>query len=507
MTQHPASADWGRWHGTYQQSADYTPMDASGLVHYGSSIPVSAPLQRAPHEQYPMGTTYSMAPVPSLPPQNTFGVHAYAPASPNGMVMPPYRSYTESHSPLSDRSQEISYKRDPQPVYREDPGHAPPTMKYEVQQLAPQRSLPLETKPSTIPDVASPAVTKPEPVKYENDSPVDIMMKAIQRGEDEDEDEADNNSETGMHTPSSSGGSRPPSPKPKSCKTVRGKKEKRVKCPWPGCKQRFAQTTHTTIHMRTHTGERPFVCRWEGCKAAFSQMGNYRTHFRRHTRERPYKCNLCDKAFAQRGNLGAHKAVHDPNKRFHCLIDGCGKPFSQRGNLKSHQNKFHKEAVEALAKKFAEASVEDLTDPQERTLFNHFKDIYRNMNKGIKGRGKGRTINGKRASKSPALQVDCSAYPAQQRTPPLEHTEPQHFSQMQHYPQHGLPQMQAWNYSMPRDSSYNMMIDRVPRGYEMYEMDQESMSRGSATGTLGTPATSVYDEDHSRGLAFRERLY
>ncbi|KAF2841507.1 hypothetical protein M501DRAFT_928938 [Patellaria atrata CBS 101060] len=180
-----------------------------------------------------------------------------------------------------------------------------------------------------------------------------------------------------------------PSPVPKGTQ----KSRKKYQCSMPDCGKSFYQKTHLDIHTRAHTGVKPFTCKEPSCGQRFSQLGNLKTHERRHTGERPYNCEICGKTFAQRGNVRAHKIVHQQIKPFTCRLDDCGKQFTQLGNLKSHQNKFHAPTLRQLTLKFATMNQGDAVSAQDKELWEYFASLYKNSNKGIKGRGKDRRIS------------------------------------------------------------------------------------------------------------------
>jgi hypothetical protein len=176
---------------------------------------------------------------------------------------------------------------------------------------------------------------------------------------------------------------------------------KKYLCNVPGCGKAFYQKTHLEIHTRAHTGIKPFLCKEPNCGQRFSQLGNLKTHERRHTGERPYHCDICFKTFAQHGNVRAHKIVHTSAKPFVCKLDNCNKQFTQLGNLKSHQNKFHVETIRNLKLRFENFEEGDVVDSWEKEMWEYFGSLYKNCNRGIKGRGKDRRISNTMLSQGP----------------------------------------------------------------------------------------------------------
>jgi hypothetical protein len=136
-----------------------------------------------------------------------------------------------------------------------------------------------------------------------------------------------------------------------------------------------------------------------------------------------------------------------------------------------------------LTTKFASIKDGDIVHAGDKELWEYFANLYKNSNKGIKGRGKDRKVGPNSMAHGNSMR---SMNVATGRS----------------------------GYGMAGPGRGNMVVGvHIPRGeggqYEMFDVDDGSQSAASSASTCYEDAPNDHFEDntHGRDLAFGDRIY
>jgi len=157
----------------------------------------------------------------------------------------------------------------------------------------------------------------------------------------------------------------------------------------------------------------------------------------------------------------------------------------------SHQNKFHIATIRALTSKFASIKDGDIVHAADKELWEYFANLYKNSNKGIKGRGKDRKVGSNSMSSSSGMRGMGSRGG------------------------YGMVGSGRGNMIVPVAGSAHASGRGEGGQYEMFDVDEESQSGHSASGgasSVGTcyddaPSDGFEDAGRSGDLAFGDRMY
>lgn len=121
------------------------------------------------------------------------------------------------------------------------------------------------------------------------------------------------------------------------------------------CARKFYRKWECDIHERTHTGVRPYSCDY--CRATFKGISHLRVHERSHTGIKPYLCRTCPSKFTSSSALKRHEATHTTERPYTC--DECGKMFRRASHLKSHLRTHA--GIEELSREAAKAHIQQIS--------------------------------------------------------------------------------------------------------------------------------------------------
>ncbi|XP_038600320.1 zinc finger and BTB domain-containing protein 7C [Tachyglossus aculeatus] len=100
----------------------------------------------------------------------------------------------------------------------------------------------------------------------------------------------------------------------------------------PVCNKMIMGAGKLPRHMRTHTGEKPYMCNI--CEVRFTRQDKLKIHMRKHTGERPYLCIHCNAKFVHNYDLKNHMRIHTGVRPYQCEF--CYKSFTRSDHLHRH---------------------------------------------------------------------------------------------------------------------------------------------------------------------------